>query len=119
VLRNGTPAPEAKGIVCGADLNPARFQEDCEMRKSGPLRYGHRNKDETPNDCYATSPGGSSDQAEGCHYEGNDAPHITYTGKSGDKIDLFFDFRGSLVDTRDGTELDVARWTVVGTDIVP
>jgi hypothetical protein len=106
--RNGSAVTHA---LCGSNLDPTTFQEDCGIFGGTSYRYGYRSH------AFATSKF-TPDQAGGCTFEGQDAPGIT--GSSGDTLAMNLDFKGELIDTCHGnTVLASSAWTVSGTATVP
>jgi hypothetical protein len=97
--------------LCGANLDPTTFQEDCARIGGTDYKYGYRS---IP---FATSKFTAPDQATGCRFEGFDAPGIR--GSSGDTLELTLDFRATLIDTCNGATLDGAEWSVAGMATVP
>jgi hypothetical protein len=64
--------------LCGANLDPTTYQEDCARIGGTDYKYGYRS---IP---FATSRFTNPDQATGCRFEGLDAPGIT--GSSSDTL---------------------------------
>ena len=107
--RNGSDVTHA---LCGSNLDPTTYQEDCGRIGGTDYKYGYRS---IP---FATSKFTTPDQATGCKFEGYDAPGIT--GSSGDTLEVNLDFRGDLVDTCNGNKvLATSSWSVTGSATVP
>lgn len=107
--RNGSSVTHA---LCGTNLDPKTYQEDCGIFGGKTYKYGYRS---IP---FATSKFTTPDQATGCRFEGSDAPGIT--GSSGDKLAVSLDFRGELVDACNGNKvLATSSWNVSGAATVP
>jgi hypothetical protein len=107
--KNGSNVTHA---LCGTNLDPTTFQEDCARIGGTDYKYGYRS---IP---FATSKFTQPDQATGCRFEGFDAPGIT--GSSGDTLAVNLDFQASLIDTCNGyTNLTNASWSVSGSATVP
>lgn len=107
--RNGSPVTHA---LCGTNLDPRTYQEDCGIFGGRTYKYGYRSNP------FATSKFTGPDQATGCRFEGSDAPGIT--GSSGDRLAVNLDFTGALVDTCNGNRvLASSAWTVSGAATVP
>ncbi len=105
--KNGTNVTHA---LCGTNLHPTTFQEDCGIFGGKTYKYGYRsipfaNSKFTP------------DQATGCRFEGFDFPGIS--GATGDKLAINLDFEGELIDTRSGASLASSSWSVQGSATVP
>ena len=97
--------------LCGTNLDPTTFQEDCGIVGGTSYHYGYRSQP------FATSKF-TPDQAGGCTFEGIDDPGIL--GASGDILAMNLDFKGQLIDTCNGNNiLDSAEWSVGGTAAVP
>jgi hypothetical protein len=106
--RNGSTVTHA---LCGSNLDPTTFQEDCGIFGGTSYRYGYRSQ------AFATSKF-TPDQAGGCRFEGQDAPGLT--GSSGDTLGVDLEFRGELIDTCNGNAvLASSTWNVTGTATVP
>jgi hypothetical protein len=98
--------------LCGTDLDPTNYQEDCARIGGRDYKYGYRSN------AFATSNFVNPDQATGCRFEGHDNPGIT--GSSGDSLEVNLDFIGTLVDTCDGNVVRASSsWSVKGTATVP
>jgi len=97
--------------LCGTNLDPSNFQEDCARRGGTDYKYGYRS---IP---FATSRFTNPDQATGCTFEGFDYPGIR--GTSGDTLEVNLDFYAELVDTCRGATLAGADWSVAGAATVP
>jgi hypothetical protein len=97
--------------LCGTNLDPTIFQEDCGRIGGTDYKYGYRS---IP---FATSSFSNPDQAGGCTFNGEDAPGII--GASGDKLEMMLDFKAELVDTCNNTTLANADWSVGGSATVP
>jgi hypothetical protein len=107
--KNGAAVTHA---LCGTNLDPTAFQEDCGIVGGTTYRYGYRSQS------FATSKFTNPDQATGCTFEGQDAPGIS--GASGDVLSMNLDFQGKLIDTCNGNSvLASSAWTVSGTATVP
>jgi len=107
--RNGSTVTHP---LCGTNLDPKTYQEDCGRIGGKDYKYGYRS---IP---FATSKFTDPDQATGCKFAGYDAPGIT--GSSGDKLGVNLDFIGKLIDTCNGNkELASSSWSVQGTATVP
>ena len=107
--RNGSNVTHA---LCGTNLHPTTFQEDCGIFGGNTYKYGYRS---IP---FANSRFTSPDQATGCQFNGFDHPGIT--GSSGDTLSVNLDFRGELIDTGSGgAVLASSSWSVVGSATVP
>ena len=106
--KNGSVVTHA---LCGSNLHPTNFQEDCGIFGGTSYRYGYRSQQ------FATSKF-TPDQAGGCKFEGQDTPGIT--GSSGDVLSVNLDFQGKLIDTCNGNAvLASSAWNVSGTATVP
>jgi hypothetical protein len=98
--------------LCGTDLDPTNYQEDCVRIGGTDYKYGYRSL------AFATSNFTNPDQATGCRFEGHDNPGIT--GSSGDDLEVNLDFIGTLVDTCDGNVVRTSSsWSVTGRATVP
>lgn len=106
--RNGTTVTHR---LCGTNLDPTSFQEDCARIGGTDYKYGYRS---IP---FATSKFENPDQATGCRFVGYDYPRIR--GSSGDTLEINLDFYAELVDTCRGATLTGAEWSVVGSATVP
>jgi len=107
--RNGATVTHA---LCGTNLDPTKFQEDCGIFGGTSYRYGYRSQS------FATSKFTNPDQATGCDFEGRDFPRLG--GSSGDKLEVNLDFQGRLIDTCHGNAVIASSdWSVVGTATVP
>jgi len=93
--------------LCGTDLDPTTFQEDCAQIGSTQYKYGYHS---IP---FANSRFSRPDQATGQRWDGRDAPGIT--GSSGDTLGVNLDFQGSVIDTCNGATLGGSTWSVSGT----
>ena len=102
--------------LCGTNLDPITFHEDCSIRGGIEHKYGYRaHRSDTSN---FTTP----NQATGCKFVGSDYPGIKVesSGTSGAHLEMDVDFIGKLVDTCNGEkELARSTWSVKGTGIVP
>lgn len=97
--------------LCGTDLDPNSYQEDCVMAGGRAFKYG-----------YHSIPDGNSrfsnpDQATGQRWDGYDAPGIS--GASGDTLGVDLHFYGDIVDVCNGATLGGSSWSVQGTATVP
>jgi len=107
--KNGSNVTHA---LCGTNLHPTTFQEDCGISGGNTYKYGYRS---IP---FANSKFTSPDQATGCQFNGFDYPGIR--GSSGDTLSVNLDFRGELIDTGMGSAvLASSSWSVVGSATVP
>lgn len=97
--------------LCGGNLDPDTFQEDCAQIGGTQYKYGYHSI------AFPTSKFSRPDQATGQRWDGYDAPGIS--GSSGDKLGVSLDFQGSLVDTCNGVSLGGSQWSVAGTATVP
>jgi hypothetical protein len=107
--KNGAAVTHA---LCGSNLDPSTYQEDCARIGGTDYKYGYRSNP------FGTSNFVNPDQATGCQFKGYDSPGII--GSSGDKLAMSLDFRGQLVDTCSGNKvLATADWSVGGAATVP
>jgi hypothetical protein len=97
--------------LCGTNLDPTTFHEDCVHEGGKALKYGYRS---IP---FGSSSFTNPDQATGRQFEGFDEPKIR--GVPGDQLGMNLNFRGELIDTCSGSKLDSAEWSVSGAAIVP
>jgi hypothetical protein len=97
--------------LCGTDISPTIFQEDCGRIGTSDYAYGYRSQR------FVNSTFTRPDQNSGCRFEGADSPGIT--GTAGDNLEVNLDFKGYLIDTCNVTILATADWTVAGADTVP
>ncbi len=100
---------------------PIRSREDGMTHCAG-VNYGHReqpSQDATTARCGENrymDDAGTTDQANGCIYRGEDFPAITVTGlNTGDDVDLLVEFRGEI--QRNGVPVQTRRWTTVDTTV--
>jgi hypothetical protein len=106
--RNGSPITHP---LCGTNLDPTSFQEDCALIGGTNYKYGYRSQR------FGSSVFTSPDQITGCVFNGSDFPRIG--GSSGDNLAINLDFMGNLVDTCRNTILASSSWSVVGAATVP
>jgi len=98
--------------LCGTNLHPTNYQEDCGVVGGKNYKYGYRS---IP---FATSNFTDPDQATGCKFEGFDHPGIR--GSSGETLSVNLDFLGALIDTSSSNAvLAASAWSVVGSATVP
>lgn len=98
--------------LCGTNLDPNNFQEDCGVFGGTQYKYGYHS---IP---FANSKFSKPDQPTGQRWEGSDSPGIR--GASGDKLSIDLEFTGNLVDTCNGQSLAVgSSWKVQGTATLP
>jgi hypothetical protein len=109
LIRNGEDVPHA---LCGANLDPTTYHEDCTIDGGEVYKYGYRS---IP---FATSVFIYPDQETGCTFVGHDEPSIS--ADSGDTVGLDLDYRGQLIDTCNGDRvLASADWSVAGSARLP
>ncbi|HSN05089.1 MAG TPA: DUF4157 domain-containing protein [Nitrospira sp.] len=108
------------GNIPGGRL-PISPREDGMTHCAG-VNYGHReqpSQDATTTRCGEnryTDDAGTTDQANGCIYRGEDFPAITVNGlNTGDDVDLLVEFRGEI--QRNGRAVQTRRWTTVDTTV--
>ena len=100
---------------------PITFSEDG-MTDCAGINYGHREQppqNSTTANCgenrYINS-AGTTDQAHGCIYRGEDFPSITVNGlKSADDVDLLVEFRGEI--QHNGRTIQTRNWTTIDTAV--
>lgn len=98
--------------LCGTNLHPTTYQEDCGVFGGTTYKYGYRSI--RFGNSYFTNP----DQATGCKFVGFDRPGIG--GTSGDTVSVKLDFLGGLIDTDNGNRvLAASMWSVVGSATLP
>jgi hypothetical protein len=98
--------------LCGTNLHPTNYQEDCGVFGGTTYKYGYRSI--KFGNSYFTNP----DQATGCRFVGFDRPGIG--GASGDTVSVNLDFLGGLIDTDNGNRvLAASMWSVVGSATLP
>ena len=98
--------------LCGTNLHPTNYQEDCGIFGGTTYKYGYRSIHF--GNSYFTNP----DQATGCKFVGYDSPGIG--GASGDTVAVNLDFLGALIDTDNGNKvLTASAWSVVGSATLP
>jgi hypothetical protein len=98
--------------LCGTNLHPTNYQEDCGIFGGTTYKYGYRSIHF--GNSYFTNP----DQATGCRFVGYDSPGIG--GASGDTVAVNLDFLGALIDTDNGNKvLAASAWSVVGSATLP
>jgi hypothetical protein len=107
ISRNGT---NLVFPMCGYNLHPTRFQEDCAISGGTQYRYGYRSQP------FATS-NFTPDQQIGCRFEGVDDPRVF--GSTGETLGIDVEFNGQLVNRITGAVLASSTWTVQGTATVP
>jgi hypothetical protein len=100
---------------------PAASREDG-MAQCAGVNYGHReqaSQDATTTRCGENryiDDAGTTDQADGCTYRGEDFPSITVNGlNTGDDVDLLIEFRGEI--QRNGRTMQSKRWTTIDTTV--
>lgn len=100
---------------------PITSREDGMTHCAG-VNYGHReqpSQDATTARCGENrymDDAGTTDQANGCIYRGEDFPAITVNGlNTGDDVDLLVEFRGEI--QRNGVTVQTRRWTTVDTTV--
>jgi hypothetical protein len=109
MILNGEDRPAP---LCGGNLDPKIYQEDCTVIDGRSYKYGYRS---TP---FPTSVFIYPDQETGCTFVGHDEPEVS--AESGDTVGLDLDFRGQLVDACDGDRvLATAEWSVAGSATIP
>lgn len=107
--RNGSTVTHP---LCGNNLSPTVFHEDCANVGGTIYKYGYRSIR------FGNSYFDNPDQATGSTFHGRDYPGIT--GSSGDRLTINLDFRGELVDIcRNDRVLQTADWSVAGSATVP
>lgn len=106
--KNGAPVTHR---LCGTNLDPTTFQEDCAQIGGTQYKYGYHS---IP---FGTSRFSQPDQATGQRWDGYDAPGIS--GSSGDSLTVNLDFQGTIIDTCNGATLGGSAWSVVGSATLP
>ncbi len=98
--------------LCGTNLHPTTYQEDCAVSGGTTYKYGYRS---IP---FSNSRFTNPDQATGCRFVGFDRPGIG--GASGATVSVNLDFIGALIDTDHGNRvLAASMWSVVGSATLP
>lgn len=106
--KNGTTVTHP---LCGTNLDPDSFQEDCAQRGGTQYKYGYHSIR------FSNSTFSQPDQATGQRWDGYDYPGIR--GAPGDRLGIDLQFMGSLVDECNGATLAGSSWSVAGTGTVP
>ena len=107
-------------LIPGGSL-PITFQEDGNTACPSQ-NYGHRNQAgeaSTTASCgqnHYTDNAGTTDQPNGCVYEGEDFPFIDINSLlTGDVVDLLVEFRGQIL--RNGRVIQTKNWTDIDTTV--
>jgi hypothetical protein len=106
--KNGAPVTHR---LCGTNLDPTTFQEDCAQIGGTQYKYGYHS---IP---FGTSRFSRPDQATGQRWDGYDAPGIS--GSSGDSLTVNLDFQGTIIDTCNSATLGGSAWSVAGSATLP
>jgi len=90
--------PEKRKLWGGAFLEEDVYHED--SNTDGTARYGHRDESQKMDETF------SPDRANGCSYEGRDAPGVFF----GDDIDLLYKFKGQSYDACNDSFGPIHEW---------